>query len=252
MINVAYNTIETNSSFDLNNYDFMILSMKSVVITGSEGFVGLELTKYFLRKKYRVSRLDIKLGHDLSDEDFVKRWFKKNKVKCLINCFAINDHVMGNNQKRNSLYDISLEKITKYFDVNLTSLFSVCREFSKSVKNGAIVNFSSHLGIVSARPDLYDGYHKDIGYCVAKSGVISLTKYLAVHLAPEIRVNCISPGGILSNQSKKFIKKYSELTPMKRMLKVNELNELVEYLVRDNSKYVTGSNFIVDGGYTSW
>ena len=73
MINVAYKTNETNSSFDLNNYDFMILSMKSVVITGSEGFIGSELTKYFLRKKYRVSRLDIKLGHDLSDEDFVKK-----------------------------------------------------------------------------------------------------------------------------------------------------------------------------------
>lgn len=73
-----------------------------------------------------------------------------------------------------------------------------------------------------------------------------------MHLAPNIRVNCISPGGIHHNQSKKFIKKYSELTPMKRMLEVKELNELVLFLINDNSKYVTGSNIIIDGGYSSW
>ena len=137
-------------------------------------------------------------------------------------------------------------------NVNLTSLFSVCREFAKNNKQGSIVNFSSYLGLVSPRPDIYDDSHKDIGYTISKFGVIGMTKYLAVHLAPKIRVNCISPGGIYQNQSKEFIKKYSKLTPMGRMMKKEEVNGLVDYLCSDKSSYVTGENFVIDGGYVSW
>ena len=115
-----------------------------------------------------------------------------------------------------------------------------------------MVNFAATTGIVSARPDLYDGAHKDIGYSISKAGVINLTKYLATHLAPEIRVNCISPGGIEHDQDELFKEKYSKLTPMRRMMKKNELNDLIEYLCSDKSSYVTGANFIVDGGWTSW
>ena len=79
-----------------------------------------------------------------------------------------------------------------------------------------------------------------------------MTKYLAVHLAPKIRVNCISPGGIHQNQSKDFIKKYSKLTPMGRMMKKEELNGLVDYLCSDKSSYATGENFVMDGGYVCW
>jgi len=225
--------------------------MKRVIITGSEGVIGSELTKFFIKKKIKVLKLDKELGHDLTNEKFVKKWFKENKAEHLVNCFALNDHIKKKIDKK-SLFNIHLDVVSEYFNVNLTSLFSVCREFSRNTKNGSIINFSSYLGIVSSRPDLYEGNHKDIGYCVSKSGVISLTKYLAVHLAPNIRVNCISPGGIRQDQSKKFIKKYSELTPMRRMLEINELNELVQFLINDNSKYMTGSNIVVDGGYTSW
>ena len=225
--------------------------MKRVIITGSEGVVGSELTKFFTKKKIKVLKLDKELGHDLTDEKFVRNWFKENKADHLVNCFALNDHIDKKINKK-SLFTIPLDVVSEYFRVNLTSLFSVCREYSKNVKTGSIINFSSYLGIVSSRPDLYEGNHKDVGYCVSKSGVISLTKYLAVHLAPNIRVNCISPGGIHHNQSKKFIKKYSELTPMKRMLEVKELNELVLFLINDNSKYLTGSNIVIDGGYSSW
>ena len=137
-------------------------------------------------------------------------------------------------------------------NINLTALFSVCREFARNNKKGAIVNFSSTLGIVSARPDLYEGSHKDVGYCVSKAGVINLTKYLATHLTPNIRVNCLVPGGILLNQDKKFVRKYSELTPMNRMMKKTELNGLLDYLCSEQSSYVTGAAFVVDGGYTIW
>ena len=224
--------------------------MKKITITGSEGIIGTELCKFF-EKSNKVYRLDLKLGHDLTDEKFVQNWFKTHKTEYLVNCFAINDHVDKKHEKR-TVFNISLEAFSKYLNVNLTSLFSVCREFAKYNKKGSIVNFSSTYGVVSARPDLYEGSHKDIGYGVSKAGVINLTKYLAVHFAPKIRVNCVVPGGILADHNHKFVKAYSKLTPMKRMMNRTELNELIDYLCSKKSSYVTGSSFVCDGGYTSW
>ena len=67
--------------------------MNEITITGSEGLVGSTLCKYFQKKKVRINKLDLKFGHDLTDESFVKDWFKKNHSKSLINCFALNDHI---------------------------------------------------------------------------------------------------------------------------------------------------------------
>ena len=223
---------------------------QKIAITGSEGLLGKEISKH-LSKSNKLYKLDLLLGDDLTNEDFVKSWFKKNKVNCLVNCFAFNDHVELK-QKRSTLFDISLESFDEFLHVNLTSLFSVCREFARNNKHGSIVNFSATTGIVSARPDLYDGGHKHVAYSVSKSGVVNLTKYLATHLAPNIRVNCVAPGGAQFNQSKKFIKLYSSHTPMRRMMNPKELNHIVDYLCSLNSSYVTGATFVVDGGWTIW
>jgi NAD(P)-dependent dehydrogenase (short-subunit alcohol dehydrogenase family) len=224
--------------------------MKKIIITGSEGLIGSELSK-FLEKKNKIYKLDIELGHDLTDEKFVQTWFKNNSANYLINCFALNDHVDSKRRKR-TLFDVSLDSFSKYMHVNLTSLFSVCREFARNNKKGGIVNFSSYLGLVSSRPDIYNGSHKDVGYCVSKAGVIHLTKYLAVHFAPNLQINCIAPGGIALNQDKKFLKNYSALTPMGRMMKKNEINGLIDYLCSEKSSYVTGSTFVVVGGFSIW
>ena len=221
-----------------------------IVITGSEGLLGKEISKY-LAKTNKILRLDLTLGHDLTDETFVKKWFKQNKADALVNCFALNDHV-EKNQKRGTLFDVTLESFSKFMDVNLVALFSVCREYARNNKKGSIVNFSASTGIVSARPDLYDGGHKHVGYSVSKAGVINMTKFLSTHLAPEIRVNCVAPGGVEFDQHTKFIKKYANLTPLKRMMKKTELNGLVEYLVGSKSSYVTGATFVIDGGWTTW
>ena len=221
-----------------------------IIVTGSEGLLGKEISK-FLEKGNKVIRLDLTLGHDLTDEKFVKKYFKENKANCLVNCFALNDHV-DNKRKKNTIFNISLDSFSKFMEINLTALFSVCREFARNNKTGSIVNFSASTGLVSARPDLYNGSHKHIAYSVSKAGVINLTKFLSTHLAPKIRVNCIAPGGVKHEQSKDFIKKYSNHTPMKRMMEKNELNEMVEFLCKSNSSYVTGATFVVDGGWTVW
>jgi len=224
--------------------------MKSIIITGSRGLIGSELCK-FLKKNNKIIELDLKLGHDLTDESFVKRWFKNNHSDYLVNCFALNDHV-DKQRGKTTLFNSTLESFSKYMDVNLTSLFSVCREFARNNKKGGIVNFSGVYGILSPRPDLYDGSHKDVGYCVSKAGVANLTKYLAVHLAPNIRVNYVVPGGVLFKQDKKFVANLSKHIPIGRMMKKTELDGIIEYLCSEKSSYVTGSGFTIDGGYTSW
>ena len=221
-----------------------------IIITGSEGLIGKELVNH-LQKNHQILKLDLSLGHDLTDEKFVKSWFKKNKANSLINCFAMNDHV-DNKRKKQTLFNIPLDSFSNYLNVNLIALFSVCREFARNNKKGSIVNFSATTGIVSARPDLYNGSHKHIGYSVSKAGVINLTKYLATHLSPSIRVNCVAPGGVKFKQDSNFVKKYSKHTPLGRMMKKNELNSLIEFLSSENSSYVTGAVMVIDGGWTIW
>jgi NAD(P)-dependent dehydrogenase (short-subunit alcohol dehydrogenase family) len=229
---------------------------KKIIITGSEGLLGSEITPYLESLGNEIVRCDLQLGHDLTDEDFVKSFFAEHRADCLVNLYAVNPHVDQRDFSTN-LFDISLDSLNSYLEVNLLSLFSVCREFARNSESGSIVNFSSIYGVVSPNPALYEeNKEKHIGYCISKSGVIQLTRYLAVHLAPNFRVNCIAPGGVTfkptSEQSVKFVEQYTSKTPMKRMMHSHELNGIIEYLCSDKSSYTTGANFNIDGGWTIW
>ncbi len=223
--------------------------MRKIIITGSSGLIGSEVTSFF-NKTDKVIECDLSLGHDVNNEDFVKKFFRKNKAEYLINLFALNHHI--ENSGGDKLFDVSLESFDTYLKVNLTALFSVCREFAKNNTKGSIVNFSSTYGCGSPIPSMYVDGEKHIGYGVSKAGVIQMTKHLATHLAPDIRVNSITPGGVKFKQDKDFIKRYSDHTPMKRMMNVNELNGLLNFLCSEESSYMTGENVKVDGGWTAW
>ncbi len=226
--------------------------MKKVIIAGSSGFIGKSLVKY-MKRRYEVIELDLVKGQDLTDEKFVKAWFKKNRANYLVNLFGLNDHVGSGRQKQN-IFTVPLESFERYMKVNLTAMFSVCREFARNNRKDdrAIVNFSSTYGVVSPFPNMYNGKEKHIGYSVSKAGIIMLTKHLAAHLAPGMRVNCVVPGGIKGKQSAKFKKEYSSRTPIGRMMKVSEINGIVSYLCSDESSYATGAIFCIDGGWTIW
>ncbi len=221
-----------------------------ILVTGSLGLLGSEIKSY-LSQKHEVIGVDLIDGMDMSDEEEVKCFFEHNSFDYLVNCFAFNDHVKGE-RKEETLFDVSLDSFRKYMEVNVTSLFSVCREFARSKRARGIVNFSSTYGVVSPRNDIYAKGEKHIGYSVSKAAVIMLTKHLAVHLAPYVRVNCIVPGGVENNQPDSFIIDYEDNTPMGRMMKKNELNGLIGYLCSDESSYMTGSIITVDGGWTAW
>lgn len=222
-----------------------------IIVTGSEGLIGREVTAYLRQKGHQVAGVDIVLGHDLSNEEFVKEWFANNRAGALVNLFALNDHVEAS-RTSSKLMDISLDSFRKYLEINLTILFSVCREFARHNSPGSIVNFSSTYGAVSPRPELYGTDEKHIAYGVSKAGVLQLTRHLAAHLAPAVRVNCISPGGVQSKQDAEFLENYGRHTPMRRMMNVSELPPLVEFLAGEGSTYCTGANFAIDGGWTAW
>ena len=223
----------------------------NVIVTGSEGLLGVAVCRFLSDNGYDVHKLDLAIGHDLSDESFVREWFQGQRADALVNLFALNDHV-DSTRASSKLMNISLESFRKYLDVNLTSLFSVCREFARNNESGSIVNFASTYGLVSPRPDLYDNDEKHIAYGVAKAGVIQLTRHLAVHLAPGIRVNCIAPGGVRCGQSDSFADAYSRHTPLGRMMKASEVPPLVKFLIGDESSYCSGATFTMDGGWTAW
>ena len=226
---------------------------RSVIITGSEGVIGKEVSNFLEKEGYYVQRCSRSLGHDLTDEAFVKSWFRNNRANNLVNLFALNEHVTKNNENQSSVFDVSLTSINNFMSVNVTSLFSVCREYARFNPCGNIVNFSSIYGLKSPDPRIYsEGKNKHIGYSISKSAVIHLTKYLAVHLAPHTRVNCVVPGGVLNAQGGEFIDRYSSKCPLGRMMNTEEINGIVKYLCSDESSYCTGAEFIIDGGYTSW
>ncbi len=125
----------------------------------------------------------------------------------------------------------------------------------KNSKLKNIINIASMYGVVAANPKLYDDPEQDspIQYSVAKAALIHLTKELAVRLAPKgIRVNCISYGGVEGRNDSKFLKRYSQLCPIGRMLKDDDVYGAIEFLDSEKSQGVTGHNLIVDGGWSIW
>jgi NAD(P)-dependent dehydrogenase (short-subunit alcohol dehydrogenase family) len=226
-----------------NNFD--------LIVTGGLGFLGQEIKTYFESKGKQVGLLDLKLGHNLSDENFVKEWFSLNKSANLINCFAINDHIENINTSETFL-DVELTSISAYLKTNVVDLFSVCREFIRNQNTGRIVNISSIYSVVSPRNDIYGAKEKNIGYGVSKAAVNQLTRHLAVHAAPNFLVNSLILGGIKNSQSQEFISNYVRNVPLLRMGSPTDIFGLLEYLCSESASYSTGSEFFIDGGWTAW
>jgi NAD(P)-dependent dehydrogenase (short-subunit alcohol dehydrogenase family) len=221
-----------------------------VIVTGSRGILGKQIVSDLKKLgKYNLLELDLKLGHDLTNEKKVIEYFKKNKAEGLINCFVLNDHITAVPSKI-SFLDYPLKTFTKTLNTNVTALFSVCREFIRNNNKGKIINFSSIYGLRSPKPSYYKNSHKDPAYGPSKAAVSNLTKYLAVH-TKNFNINCIVPGGIENNQPNYFKKKYIEDLPTQRLMQRSEISGLIKYLLSDDSSYCTGSDFFIDGGWSA-
>jgi len=156
-----------------------------------------------------------------------------------------------------NLAEQSLDTWRRALEVNLTAPFHLSQKL-KPLLNGAkgasIINIGSIYGIYAPDFSLYKGTEmgNPAAYGVSKAGLDQLTKYLSTSMAPNIRVNSISPGGISRNQPNKFVKRYIKKTPLKRMASESDFIGLIAYLASDMSAYVTGQIVQVDGGWGVW
>ena len=221
--------------------------LQSAIITGSNGLLGRYLSRA-LEQDYNLHLVDID-DVDLSREEEVQEYMAANTSPILVNLFAINHHVAHANTSQGLVPQGP--SFADYLNINVRALHDVCIHFIRSRPNGVIVNLSSVYGLVSPNPSIYPhNQKKDIGYSVSKTAVIGLSGYLAAHYAPCFRVNTLAIGGVLDNQPSEFVRSYSELTPMKRMMNIHEILEPLKFLMSLDNTYMTGSVLTVDGGYS--
>ena len=207
-----------------------------------------------LKKKYPKIKIN-KIICDLSKESNRKTLIRKlnsQKINILINNATYTNK--KNFGYASSFKSQSVKKWRESLELNLTTVFHLSQGLSDNLiktGNGSIINVSSIYGFKFPDWKIYNKTNlgNSSAYAAAKAGVIQLTKWLSSTLSPKVRVNCISPGGIMRNHSKKFVKAYSKKTLLNRMAREEDFMGAFAYLASDASLYVTGQNIVVDGGW---
>ncbi len=254
------------------------LQKKKAFVLGGSGLIGKEITKGLQQLGATITVLDLKtipLERNINYEkfDLTSKNFEKNFLH-IIKKNGCPEIFINAAYPKNSLWKkkSTLDKINlKHFDQNirnwsnshiwLSKLMAVCMK--KNRIHGKIINIGSIYGVVSQNPELYKNIKNmnsnNIIYNFVKGGLQSFTKQLAVIFGKyNIRINTINSGGVLKiknskiiSPSKKFIKRYSKNTPLKRMATAQEIASVALFLSSDASSYITGTNIMVDGGWTS-
>lgn len=236
--------------------------MKVALLTGSEGQLGQAFARKLLELNYRVIGFDI--GAQVNDNIIFCQVdiTKPSEIEGALGKLKLSVDVLINNAGVSVFTPFegrTDEELTYVIDVNIKGMIFVTQiVFNQQFKPknmGCIVNIGSIYGIVSGDMGIYkegDRRTPEI-YGATKAAVINMTRYFAAYMAPHnVRVNCISPGGIFNHQATEFVRKYSCKVPLGRMGTEKELLSTLEYLVSEESSYVTGQNIIVDGGLTVW
>jgi len=167
------------------------------------------------------------------------------------------------------LEDYKMETWNRVVGASLAGAFLGAREAAKDMKTkgaGSIVFTASTYGVVgpdqriykdcSAKNNIYgakEALNQPACYSTSKGGLISLARHLASSWGKDgIRVNCLTPGGVFDGQEEAFHKAYNERTPLDRMAVWTDYNGAILFLASDASRYMTGANLVVDGGWTAW
>jgi NAD(P)-dependent dehydrogenase (short-subunit alcohol dehydrogenase family) len=151
----------------------------------------------------------------------------------------------------------TIETWRRGFEVNLTAAFHLSQSFAPELRastHGNIINIASIYGELGPDWNLYEGtvMGNPAAYSASKGGLLQLTRWLATTMAPHIRANAISPGGVFRGQPDQFVDRYVAKTPLGRMATEDDLRGAVAYLATAMSRYVTGQTLRVGGGLSVW
>jgi NAD(P)-dependent dehydrogenase (short-subunit alcohol dehydrogenase family) len=246
-----------------------------VCIFGGNGIIGIEVTKYFLNKGYKLIVVDKNIDNIPSNNstilihgDIFDRRIQNEIIKLIkkhqVTKFIVNIGGAGiplDNYYK-SFIDMTLDEWNSIININLNSAF-ICAQMAIKVSEELAKNFvftSSMNSINSPRFDIYsDSEYKgklmnsSAAYTAAKSGLNGLCKYLACYYGPKgYRFNCVLPGGVYSGQNKTFVDKYNKHIPLNRMANGEEIASTIEFLISVKSSYINGQLLSVDGGRSAW
>lgn len=259
----------------MTTYNFSDLKDKITVVVGGFGLIGKAICEGFA-----YVQSNIVIADKIKDEKFLNKLqaINKNKVtyfkfditkekttddliKYLLNKYSRVDVFINCSWPRTkdwvtNIEDTSYKSVKENLLLQLGSYYNLTQKITLQMKKqrcGSIVNFASIYGIVGPTFSIYEGTKmtSPIAYSLIKGGVVQMTRYFASYFGKyNVRINCISPGGVYRNEDPKFVKKYSSLTPLGRMGNPDDIVMPVLFLSSDGSRYITGHNLLVDGGWT--
>jgi len=252
------------------------------VVTGGAGHIGAVLSEALAELGCAIALLDLEqdatnkaaqdvrdkfgvetfaLAIDLSDEQAVRSVSSQilnrfGRLDILVNCAAM----VGTSDLKGWVTPFSEQSSEAWrlaIEINLTAPFvltQACAEALSASGHGSVINIASIYGMAGPDMSLYEntGLGNPAAYAASKGGLLQLTRWLATVLAPSVRVNAVTAGGVWRNQAETFTERYAARTPLKRMATEEDLKGAVGYLASDLSSYVTGHNLVVDGGWTVW
>lgn len=260
----------------------MDMSGRFALITGGAGNLGMAMAGALAELGCQVVLLDMDKGRvdaaakrlvknygvpaygmaiDLEDESAIGRVPDMiSKLGGELDVLINNAAFVGSNSLTSWCVPFAEQSASTWrraMEVNLTAVFEItqcCEPFLKRSSHASIINVSSIYGAYGPDYSLYEGtmMGNPAAYAASKGGLNQLTRWLSTTLAPHVRVNSLSPGGVFRNQPDVFVERYKTRTPLARMATEEDLLGAVVYLASDLSLYVTGQNLAVDGGWGVW